>query len=362
MLCKGLACEKVRDNMIREICLNNWEEWDSIVKSFHDYDVYYLSGYVKAFRLNGDGEPVLLYFEGDGVRAINVVMKRDIGLFEKLSSVLEQGKYYDIVTPYGYGGFLLEGSYTDRMHDEYVQYCEDNHIVCEFVRFHPLLKNHQNVEGLYHQTRLGSTVTMYTETPEIIWQNLTSKNRNMVRKAQKSGLQVYWARDIDLIDDFMEVYNATMDKDNAETYYYFQKEFYESILMDLKQHALWFYAKKDSEIASIAIFLFANGRMHYHLSASRKEYQSLAPTNLLLYEAAVWASHNGYRFLHLGGGLGSGNDSLYSFKKAFNRKSDTCFYIGKRIFDNEMYEYFVNERKKDKSFEQESHYFPLYRA
>ena len=52
--------------------------WDALVRTFSNYDVYYLSGYVKAFQLHGDGEPLLFYGEADGVRGINVVMKRDI--------------------------------------------------------------------------------------------------------------------------------------------------------------------------------------------------------------------------------------------------------------------------------------------
>lgn len=54
------------------------EKWDSLVKSFKEYDVYYLSGYVKAFKINGDREPQLYYFENATTRAINVVMKRDL--------------------------------------------------------------------------------------------------------------------------------------------------------------------------------------------------------------------------------------------------------------------------------------------
>lgn len=29
--------------------------WDGIVRSFTEYDVYYLSGYVKAFQIHGMG-------------------------------------------------------------------------------------------------------------------------------------------------------------------------------------------------------------------------------------------------------------------------------------------------------------------
>lgn len=69
--------------------LNQREQWENVVRTFADYDVYYLPGYCRAFQLHGDGEPLLFYYEGDSVRGINVVMKRDIAndpLFcEKLS-------------------------------------------------------------------------------------------------------------------------------------------------------------------------------------------------------------------------------------------------------------------------------------
>ena len=62
--------------MLRIIGIKDCTEWDSIVKSFNNYDVYYLSGYVKAFQIHGDGEPQLLYFEDNGLRAIYVYMQR----------------------------------------------------------------------------------------------------------------------------------------------------------------------------------------------------------------------------------------------------------------------------------------------
>ena len=64
--------------MLTVFSLEQAEQWDAVVRSFRDYDVYWLSGYVKAFQLHGDGEPLLIFYEGDGTRGINVVMKRDI--------------------------------------------------------------------------------------------------------------------------------------------------------------------------------------------------------------------------------------------------------------------------------------------
>ena len=64
--------------MLSIITLDESDKWDSIVKSFRNYDVYYLSGYTKAFKLHGDGEPTLIYYHDEEIRAINVVMIRDI--------------------------------------------------------------------------------------------------------------------------------------------------------------------------------------------------------------------------------------------------------------------------------------------
>ena len=88
--------------MIKIIGLSKQEEWDSIVRSFRNYDVYYLSGYVRPFMLHGDGDPCLLYAEGDSWRAIYVYMKR---------KTFVEG-VYDAITPYGYGGILFDGEYT----------------------------------------------------------------------------------------------------------------------------------------------------------------------------------------------------------------------------------------------------------
>ena len=150
-----------------------------------------------------------------------------------------------------------------------------------------------------------------------------------------------------------------MDKDHAESYYYFAQGFYKSILMDLPQNAQVFYAELKGKIVAASIILAANGRLSYHLSGSLREYQNLAPTNLLLYEAALWGSANGCRTFHLGGGVGSSEDSLYNFKKAFYRGTPCRFCIGKKIFMDDEYGILSEIREEPVK---NSAFFPEYRA
>lgn len=345
--------------MITVYTLNQQEQWDSVVRTFADYDIYWLSGYAKSFQIHGDGEPLLFYYEGENTRGINVVMKRDIECDPHFTGKIPPETFFDFSTPYGYGGWIIEGDDSTVLFAEYEKWCRDNNIVSEFVRFHPAIKNYKYVLNSYYDTsKLGDTVLLDLSTREVIWENITSKNRNMIRKAQKNGIKIYKGNYPEIYDKFMEIYNQTMKKDNAKQYYYFGKDFYNSILEDVSDNAQVFYAVYNNIIIAASIMLVANGRMNYHLSGSVKEYSSLAPSNLLLYEAAIWGCENGCKTLHLGGGVGSTEDSLFKFKKSFYRKDDvTGFYIGKKVFMQDKYDELVDMREcVGDSF------FPAYRS
>ena len=332
-------------------------DWDSTVRSFSEYDVYYLSGYVKAFYVHGDGDPYLLYYEGNGMRAIYVFMRRTTAI---------EG-VFDSITPYGYGGVLFEGDTSESnlqaFWKEYLSLMEQEHIVDNFVRYQPVVKNAVPMKSISNVIDLGKTIAMDLTSPEVIWDNIHSKNRNMIRKAEKNGITIEHGKGMDLFDKFIGIYNATMDKDHAEEYYYFKRPFYESIHNDLCDNYELFYAKLEDKIIAMSIMIYANGRLNYHLSGSDIEYRNLAPSNLLLYKAALWGCEKGMKTFHLGGGVGSGEDNLYKFKAAFNKVSDYQFSIGKQIFDQEKYDDLVNYRRaSDPYFDDTSSFFPVYRA
>ena len=355
--------------MIKLYSIEENAQWDDIVKSFSQYDVYYLSGYVKAFQIHGDGDSYLLYYESEdyksteaGLRAIYVYMRRKTAL---------EG-VYDSVTPYGYGGVLFEfGTANPEQQAEakqtfwkaYVEKMKAEGIVDNFVRYHPVLANAVNMKFTDTVIDLGKTIAFDLESPEVIWDNIISKNRNMIRKAEKNGITIEHGKGMELLDQFTAIYNATMDKDHAEEYYYFKRPFYESIDRDLQDNYEMFYAMYEGRPIAMSIMIFANGRLNYHLSGSDIEYRNLAPSNLLLYKAALWGYEQGCKTFHLGGGVGSGEDNLYKFKAAFNKNSDFQFSIGKEIFDQEKYDALVAIRaQQDPDFNPESKIFPLYRS
>lgn len=345
-------------NKLQVFTLTDYGKWDEIVRSFKQYDVYWLSGYVRAFEINGDGQPLLFFYEDNDTRGINVVMKRDISNDDFFTNIVKQNQYFDFSSPYGYGGWIIEGEKSNELFHAYEKWCLGNTIISEFVRFHPVIMNNTACENNYEVVQLGKVITLDTTSPEIIWSNLTSKNRNCIRKALKNDIKIYNGQYPQIYKVFMDVYTKTMDKDHADTYYYFGQEFYDSVLNDLPYNSQIFYAEYKDKIIAASIMLMVNGKMNYHLSGFLAEYSRLSPSNLLLYFAAVWASNNGYKTLYLGGGVGGSEDNLFKFKKSFFRGDDLhSFYIGKKIFNKKIYDDLVQKRgTKDASF------FPQYRS
>ena len=110
-----------------------------------------------------------------------------------------------------------------------------------------------------------------------------------------------------------------------------------------------------------AILLYNNEYMHYHLSGSKTEYRSLAAGNLLLFEAACMAGKMGVKVFHLGGGM-SPDDSLFAFKKQFNKNGRLRFDVGRTIFDEKTYNELLCIRKKyDEKFDINNGFMIQYR-
>ena len=340
------------------------EKWNSIVKSFLKWDIYYLHEYAVSFMKHGDGYPLLFYYEDINCRLCYVAMLNDISQIKVFGGALPTSKYFDLTTPYGYGGPIIEGNFDalsqKKFMNELNDYCKQNNIVSQFVRFHPLLNNYIHMKDICEISQIKETIVIDTATPEVINNNMDSKNRNMIRKAPKKGVSI--KRDTGKhIDEFIKIYEATMEDNCASSYYFFEREYYDYLIKEMSNNTVYFYSYVDDIMISAAIFFYNEKYMHYHLSGMLKEYRNMASMNLLLNEAAVWAFKHGIKFLHLGGGV-SATDGLYKFKKQFNKNGKLPFYIGRNIFNKKVYDELLNIRKKiDSNFNVKNSHFIQYR-
>ena len=334
----------------------NSPDWDDVVKSFKDHDVYYLRGYLKCLQINGDGEPLLFYYQDENCRGINVILKRDVSLDTNFTN-LEKNKYFDFSTPYGYGGWIIEGDNYQGLFNTYNEWCKDNNIISEFVRFHPLINNQIYSENIYDVIPLGQVISIDTSNQEITWSNMSSRNRNKIKKAINNGVTVSFGGK-EKLDSFISIYEDTMSRDNAEDYYFFNYDYYDCMFDMLKNNIMIFSAELEGRVLSSCIVFFVNGRASYHLAGSTRVSGNIYETNLLIYEVAKWANEHGYKSFLLGGGVGSHEDYLYQFKRGFDDKHSFQFYIGKKIYRKDIYDELVSKRNKIDN----PSFFPMYRG
>lgn len=332
------------------------EAWDALVRGFSNYDVYYLSGYVKAFRLHGDGEPLLFYGEADGVRAINVVMKRDIAADPHFAGSLPADTYFDFATPYGYGGWLLEGDGDPALiFADYERWCGKHGIVSEFVRFSLFSSSRERYYGEVIP-RTNNVVRALDRPMDEMLMDFEHKVRKNLKKAEASGLEIRIDTAGDDLTDFLRIYRATMDRNHAENEYYFSEEFYRQI-NTMNGHFAYFHVLYQGMVISTELVLMGTDTMYSYLGGTDEEYFAHRPNDFLKYHIIRWGFEHGYRQFVLGGGYGA-DDGIFRYKKSFAPEGIVRFYTGQAVFDSTAYDALCALRTDLP----DSGFFPRYRA
>ena len=346
---------------IKQISVHNNEEWNKIVRSFEDYDVFYLNEYVSAFMLEDEknGEPELLYYENGSDRAINVVFKRDIAKDKKMKDKIPQGKYYDLVSPYGYGGFWGIISDYQLLNQEYNEFCRNKEYICEFVRFELFSNYYANYDG-ETETRTHNVVRNLDISLDEMWMDFKQKVRKNVKRAVSNNLQIIKENTGEYLRNFLDIYYSTMNRNNAETEFYFSKQFFEK-LNRMKDNIMYFHVLSGDKIISTELVIYGSQNCYSYLGGTYRDYFDLRPNDFLKYEIIKWAKENNFRNFVLGGGYGA-DDGIFQYKTYLAPKGIKDFYIGRKIFDSERYNKLVELRASDNPECLVSEYFPKYRA
>lgn len=338
------------------------EKWRGICNSFEKIDIFYYPEYLRLFELHGDGKPYLfVYYESKDDLVIYPFLKRslkEIHQFHNLSKNL-----FDITTPYGYGGYLRKNNNIniEQFYVYFCNYCKENNIVSEFIRFNPMLNNILYAPKLIDIDKNNETIVIdLLKEEDKIWSEMSSRCRNSIRKAVKNNIKVVNDINFDEIKIFYKLYIDTMNKLGANRYYFFSIEWIYELINLLKGKVVLFNAYYQDNIITSAIFIYHKYYINYFLTGSLYELRHLAANNLLLYEVALWAKKMDIKYFHLGGGY-HGEDSLYRFKESFSPHKEQ-FFVGRSIHNSEDYKYLCNLKLQNGPLMRESKFFPLYRV
>ena len=156
----------------------------------------------------------------------------------------------------------------------------------------------------------------------------------------------------------MEIYDETMSRVQALRSYYFSREYFLGLREAVGSARLHlFVVRAGADVLAAALFTETAGIVQYHLGGTRTRALRLDPHTLLYHVVCEWAKERGNRVLHLGGGLGGREDSLFHFKAGFSQIR-LPFHTWRQITDPEGYREYLSALGIAGT---DGDYFPAYR-
>lgn len=312
--------------------LEHWNQYLDVIPPKYQ-DLYFREEYVKLYESERVKACCFIYEDGHSVMLFPFLRRA----FEYKGST-----YFDFETAYGYGG-PISNDQSERFMTAALQAMsskafEENY-VCGFVRFHPLLENWNNFDKVGRLIKDRKTIAIdLSGGIEATWMNeIHTKNRNVIKKGEKNGLEFIVDNDFTFLKQFEQLYNSTMDKLDAEGFYYFDQKYYNQ-LKDTIQNRFLGIVKHEGKVVAGAIIFYQLPYGHYHLAGSDKASLKYSPNNFLLWSAAKELLNRGIEHFHLGGGTdGLEDNSLYQYKRKFS-KHEYQFTFGKMIFNSSLYD------------------------
>lgn len=326
-------------------------------------DVYFLKEYGELCESMEGGQCLTFECRTDNGLIKNMFIKKPVPW------LVDGVQYYDIVTPYGYGGPIVYEC-TDRealikdYAESFEQYCRDENIVCEFIRFHPIFRNEKDFTGIYDVIYSRHTVgTNIKDYDDPVAGDFGKSARKEVRKVENNGVTCTVHTNPDNLDVFRKLYEETMDRNHADKKYYFPDSYYEYLTTRMKQHIMLVQAHYQDEIIASELYFITGDILHAHLLGSNQKLLELGGGAILEATAARWGKANNYSYIHHGGGRTSAvDDPLYLYKKKFGKHTEFEFYMGKKIWNPNIYERLVDIRKAEKTPIEDETFFPAYRG
>jgi hypothetical protein len=339
------------------------QSWDSWLEGTAR-DVYHLSGYHAFAETAGEGDPYLL-----------IVGDHEAGLaWPYLLRSIEGVDAKDVTSVYGYPGPVTWGLRPDdgaAISFAWIQLVEawrEQGAVSVFTRFHPLLGNAwlaTAIDDAGGAAGTGAPVLTRSQTVSIdctladdeAVASYTKSLRQEVASSRRAGLTTYEDEEWASIADFVRLYKGTMDRSGAAQRYYLSAQDTVRLRDSLDGHLHLLVTRTDDAVAAAGLFTEYAGLVQAYLVGTDADLHALSPLKVLLDDARRWARVRGSQVLHLGGGRGGRQDTLFAFKKRFSPMRHTFVTAG-WVLDAATY------RELSRCVDEAAHaarFFPAYR-
>ncbi len=330
------------------------------------HDVYHLPCYADAIAKHERGH-AQLWIASDATTSSKVILPLIVQPVSLDAATHEGGTdHVDASSPYNYGSPLVstaaERRHVQELWRELERQLHNAGFVSLFLRMNPYLpfpteQTFSPHEVVHH----GRTVAVdLNASVDELWRRIRKRTKPKVNGLHREG---FFLRRTDAsgIERFEAMYRNHMQRLGAsERYFFGVAHFY--LLAENCGDAFELYEVigPTGETVAAAIFLVYDGVANYHLSATHADFVDRSPISLLLWDAIKTFSSRGLRYVHLGGGRGGEEDSLFHFKTGFGKElmpfSTVRLVLNERAYANACAERGIT------SFDDRAGFFPAYRA
>jgi CelD/BcsL family acetyltransferase involved in cellulose biosynthesis len=330
-------------------------EWAALLdRSPHDF--YHLPAYAElSARLDGGAAGAVLVRDGVRTLLLPYIARPIPGADDT----------WDATSPYGYPGPLVSGAddrgaFAADALDAATERLRAERCVSLFVRLHPILgPAPQPSDALLVQH--GETVHVDLRKSESEhWTETMSGHRNEINRAMKAGHQAYFDDGFRHADRFVEIYRSTMSRVGAAAQYFFDRDYLMGLREAVGPRLRLAVVEIDGTVAAAGLFVETGKIVQYHLSGTDEAFRHKQPTKLMLHFVRGWARERGATWLHLGGGVGGAEDSLFKFKAGFS-KARTPFFTLRVVVNQAVYRALCRAKHPDADATELGGFFPLYR-
>jgi hypothetical protein len=355
-------------------------------------DVYHGAGYHRYSASAGEARAFLL-----------VVRDADRGLvwpylLRSVSAVdgFEGTDAMDVTSVYGYPGPLAWGCRPGDpfLAEAWIEICDvwrSQRVVSAFTRFHPILANVEVARSFRDPPSMGEGASATGSQPEAVGPAIDGPIvpggttvsidcrlddhtaiadyarvlRQEIARSRRAGLVTEEDESWLELDSFTSLYANTMARNRADSAYEMTRDDAVRLRDSLGGRLHLLVTRLEGAVVAAGLFTEFDGIVQAHLVGTDDAQRQLSPLKVLLDDARRWARGRGDRVLHLGGGRGGHDDSLFAFKRRFSSRRHS-FYTGRWILDADAYRELAARRRRfaiDRGADiEDSGWFPAYRA
>jgi hypothetical protein len=309
---------------LQDLRLGQRGQWWEIVRNAAGHDFHHMPFYHSLAEDAGEGEAHLYVYEDDGDFIALPLLLRSLG--EPPCHSDGGDGWYHATSVYGYTGPLmsrddLPADFLVRFQRALRDHLADANVISVFSRLHPCLPQPRVIDGIGEIVPCGQTISVdLTLPPDVQRMHYRATHKRHINRLTRLGAVCEIDTDGIYLDTFADIHAETMRRVGADEQYYLERSYFERFFTTPQTKAWMSVVHMDGDVMAAGLFTSSGDIIQAHLNGTRDRYLHLSPAKLMYDGARLWANDTGAKVMHIGGGVGSGEDSLFHFKQGFSRQ------------------------------------------